>query len=110
MGNDLYWTIGPRRAVSGSEFLAARKSGELRSLECEAGVQHRKLAQDENSMRPNRRDRFERDPWRIFNSLGITGLQSIVIEGIAVGPEAADKALKREIRRARAVAGVPVAA
>jgi FMN-dependent NADH-azoreductase len=42
----------------------------------------------------------------VLNYLGITDIQSILIEGVALGPEAAERAVDSAIRRASSVAGI----
>jgi FMN-dependent NADH-azoreductase len=46
----------------------------------------------------------------VLNYLGITDIQSILIEGVALGPEAAERAVDSAIRRASSVAGILAAA
>jgi FMN-dependent NADH-azoreductase len=46
----------------------------------------------------------------VFNFIGITDIQSIVAEGVALGPEIAERAVDAAIRRAAPVAGVLAAA
>ncbi len=46
----------------------------------------------------------------VLNHFGITDIQSIVIEGLALGPDAAERSVGAAIRRAGAVAGVLAAA
>jgi FMN-dependent NADH-azoreductase len=42
----------------------------------------------------------------VLNSLGITNIETILIEGVGLGPEAAEQAVGNAIRRAGAVAGM----
>jgi FMN-dependent NADH-azoreductase len=42
----------------------------------------------------------------VLNFVGITDIQTILLEGIALGPEAAELAVERAMQRAAAVAGV----
>ena len=46
----------------------------------------------------------------VLSFLGITDVQSILIEGVGLGPEAAERAVDAAIRRASSVAGVLAAA
>jgi FMN-dependent NADH-azoreductase len=46
----------------------------------------------------------------VLGFLGITDIQSILIEGVALGPEAAERAVDGALRRAGSVAGVLAAA
>ena len=46
----------------------------------------------------------------VLNFMGITDIQSILIEGVGLGPEAAERAVDNAIRRASSVAGVLAAA
>jgi FMN-dependent NADH-azoreductase len=53
----------------------------------------------------NGRDHQESYLRTVLNFLGITDIETIVIEGVALGPEAAEKALELGLRRAGAVVG-----
>jgi FMN-dependent NADH-azoreductase len=46
----------------------------------------------------------------VLTFLGITDVQSILIEGVGLGPEAAERAVDSAMRRARSVAGILAAA
>jgi FMN-dependent NADH-azoreductase len=46
----------------------------------------------------------------VLNFMGITDVQSLLIEGVGLGPEAAERAVDHAIRRASSVAGVLAAA
>jgi FMN-dependent NADH-azoreductase len=53
----------------------------------------------------NGRDHQEAYLRTVLNFLGITDIETIVVEGVALGPDAAEKALELGLRRAGAVAG-----
>jgi FMN-dependent NADH-azoreductase len=53
----------------------------------------------------NGRDHQESYLRTVLNFLGITDIETIVIEGVALGPDAAEKALELGLRRAGAVVG-----
>lgn len=46
----------------------------------------------------------------VLNFLGITDIETILIEGVGLGPEAAERAMNSAVRRASAVAGILAAA
>jgi FMN-dependent NADH-azoreductase len=63
------------------------------------------------SVGPLRADEHDESYLRsVLNFLGVTDIETILIEGVALGPESAERAVGSAIRRASAVAGVLAAA